>query len=485
MISSGISFLITIILMPYYNIMGFQSAIHRIAVPLLNPIGGPYYNISDKIMLVWLVNLSLVFMILLGSLFFIRHLSLIRQIRKIRAAINEFCQSEVGYFVSLRQKGEIDQLVTNLITMSKKLMEIRLSYINKLKREILFQSQLLQMILSLQKNCFPEKDFHYIISSFLSMFFHEDSCTLLLQRDQEKLEIAAAWGDGQKEVRISPYECLALWEGKVHCGSICDGRFRCKFEDDISKRCICTPVSDMGLLKVVPDGGEHQLLIKKKRASLVAEHLGVILRGFKMSEDLRDRSLRDPLTGLFNRRFMEEALKLEITKAARQNNIIGVIMIDLDHFKRFNDTYGHLAGDALLKEIGLLLMNHCRSSDIVCRYGGEEFLLVISETNEDNLVKKLEQLKVKVEELRIWHIYYWLNSPTFSAGIAIYPHHGDTQEALLKSADYALYKAKEMGRNRICVAGGDQYQEIVSNACLSKQHDEIKNKVQMPDISNS
>jgi diguanylate cyclase (GGDEF)-like protein len=478
----GAAILLPIIVTLYFYASGFRVFINSLTHSLLNLISRPYYNKSDKTLLVGLYNFSLVFMILAGSLFCLRHLFLIRKIRKIEAAVNKFCQSEFGCPVSPGKKSELDRLVTLVSTMSKKLTEKyqkQLAILNKLKTENRFQSQVLQMVLSLQNNCFPQKDLRHIISNFLSMFFPEDSCTLFLQKDQEKLRLAAVWGVEWKEVTMSPYECLALWEGQVHWGSNCNGSFRCKFPDEISKKCICTPISDLGLLRVVSDADEPQFLTKKKWTLLVAEHLGVILRGFKMGEDLRNLALRDPLTGLFNRRFMEEALKLEITKAERENNIIGVIMIDLDHFKRFNDTYGHLVGDNLLKEIGLLFMNNCRSSDIVCRYGGEEFTLIMVDSNENNLVKRLEQLKHKIEGLRIWHTHYWLTSPTFSAGIAIYPHHGDNVDVLLKSADSALYKAKKLGRNRICMAGEDKCQEMVSNAYLSKQNDGMKNKTQL------
>jgi diguanylate cyclase (GGDEF)-like protein len=465
---------IPIIILLYNYAINYQLIISKVAINTIKMVGKVYYIILDNLILAWLSNLTLIFIILMLGLFYLNHLFLIRQLRKIREAVNKFYQGEFGYTISLRGKGELGRVAIDINRMSQKLKEIsenQLSNLNNLKRENLFHSQVLQMILSLQRNSFPNKELNYFISNFLSIVFPKDSCALLLQTDQEKLEIVAVWGNEQQgEINITPYECQALWEGQIHCGPTCNSRFRCRYEDDTSQKCICIPIKEYGLLRVVSDDDEDQLVTKKKWSSLVAEHLGAILLGFKMDEDLRNRSLRDPLTGLFNRRFMEEALTLELSKAARQNKAVGVIMLDLDHFKRFNDTYGHLVGDALLKEMGLLLMKHCRSSDIVCRYGGEEFTIIMPEADEKNIVKRIEQLQIKVRELRIWHIYYWLASPTISAGIAIYPYHGDNPEALLKSADHALYRAKKMGRNLICVAGKDQGQEMDPNDLLPKQY---------------
>lgn len=444
-----------------------------------------YYGISEKVVLVALPNIFLIFLIVTGSLFSLRYLIFIRPLRKINVAVNKIYQGELGCSVSLNSKGKFGQLANDVNRMSKKLKEVsekHSSHLHNLKKENLFHRQVLQMILSLQTNCFSKKELPSIISHFVSMFFPEDSGALLVQSDQEKLETVAVWGADQTEMNISPHECLALWEGQVHCGPVCNSRFQCKIDRENPKIRLCIPIGRFGLLKILSDSDEHQLVTKKKWASIVAEHLGVILLGVKTDEDLRNLSLRDPLTGLFNRRFMEEALTLEIARVARQKKTLGVIMLDLDHFKRFNDTYGHLVGDALLKEMGLLLRKNCRSSDFACRYGGEEFTIIMAEADEKNIVKRVEELRVKVKNLRIWHIYQWLTGPTLSAGIAIYPYHGDTSEGLLQSADHALYRAKETGRNRICVAGEDQSQEMVFAAWPSKRDGGERTKVQLSGI---
>jgi diguanylate cyclase (GGDEF)-like protein len=418
--------------------------------------------ISDKLNLVLLYNIIPILLILAGILFFLSHLVLIRRLRKFKAAINRISQGEYGYPVSSTRKGVWGRLANDFDKMSRKMKEEsdeQLSRLNNLTYENLFHSQMLQMILLLQTT-FRQKELPAIISQFLPRFFPGDPGALLLQSEQDNLETVAIWGADQTPVGMSYYECLALWEGQVHCGPRCNSRFQCKFDIVKHKICICVPIGRFGLLRILSDADERQLVTKKKRASIVAEHLRVIWVSFKIRENLRNRSLRDPLTGLFNRRFMDEALTLEIARAARQRETLGVIMLDLDHFKRFNDKYGHSVGDDLLKEMGLWLRKYCRSGDIACRYGGEEFAIIMAEANEKNIAKRVEELRFKLGNFRIRHNYKWLTGPTFSAGIAIYPHHGNTPETLLKSADRALYRAKEMGRNRICVAGEDRNPEL-------------------------
>ena len=167
---------------------------------------------------------------------------------------------------------------------------------------------------------------------------------------------------------------------------------------------------------------------------------------------LRELSIRDPLTGLFNRRYLEEVLVVEIIRAARKGHPIGIIMADIDHFKRFNDIHGHAAGDAVLAQVGNFLRTHIRSSDVTCRYGGEEFILVLPEAS-----RKITQMRAECmcEDARHLHMQYegqTLEAVTLSLGVAIFPEHGSTNAAILGAADTALYHAKHEGRDRVVVA---------------------------------
>ena len=168
---------------------------------------------------------------------------------------------------------------------------------------------------------------------------------------------------------------------------------------------------------------------------------------------LRELSVRDPLTGLFNRRYLEEVLALEMIRAVRKQFQIGIIMADVDHFKRFNDTHGHAAGDAVLVQVGNILRTHVRSSDVTCRYGGEEFILILPEASREITQMHAEQMREDVRHLHVEFEGQTLEAVTLSLGIAIFPEHGLSYDEILGAADAALYRAKSGGRDRVVVAG--------------------------------
>ena len=184
---------------------------------------------------------------------------------------------------------------------------------------------------------------------------------------------------------------------------------------------------------------------------MVAEHIALALSNLKLKETLRQQSIRDALTGLYNRRYMEETLERELNRAAREDKPVGVMMFDIDHFKRFNDLEGHDAGDALLRELGAYLNRTIRGSDIVCRYGGEEFLVVLPGASKENSRLRAEEIRNGVKELLVYHLGKALAKCTISIGVAVYPEHERSAERLLKAADNALYRAKNEGRDRVVV----------------------------------
>ena len=167
---------------------------------------------------------------------------------------------------------------------------------------------------------------------------------------------------------------------------------------------------------------------------------------------LRELSIRDPLTGLFNRRYLEEVLALEMIRAARKPYPIGIIMADIDHFKRFNDIHGHAAGDSVLVQVANLLCTHVRASDVTCRYGGEEFIIILPEASRKITQMRAEQMREDAKCLRVRHEEQTLEAVTLSLGVAVFPDHGSTNDAILKAADNAMYRAKRDGRDRVVVA---------------------------------
>lgn len=167
---------------------------------------------------------------------------------------------------------------------------------------------------------------------------------------------------------------------------------------------------------------------------------------------LRDRALRDALTGVFNRRYLEETLEREVHRAVRHTMPLSVIMLDLDHFKRFNDTYGHAAGDTLLQAVSACLQSRVRGEDTVCRYGGEEFTLILPGASANEAARRAEEIRHAVQALCVQHKEQMLPAITISMGVATYPQHGTHPAAILHAADTALYGAKQAGRNCVKVA---------------------------------
>ena len=185
---------------------------------------------------------------------------------------------------------------------------------------------------------------------------------------------------------------------------------------------------------------------------LFASLTAIVINNAQLREALREQSIRDPLTGLFNRRYMEETLKREISRVTRRLHPLGIIMLDIDHFKRFNDALGHAAGDALLRELGRFLQSHIRHEDVACRYGGEEFILIMPDASLEVVQQRAEHLLQATGEIQVQDVNQSRAGITLSLGVAVYPQHGRTIEAVLRAADAALYRAKQAGRNRVMVA---------------------------------
>jgi diguanylate cyclase (GGDEF)-like protein len=194
---------------------------------------------------------------------------------------------------------------------------------------------------------------------------------------------------------------------------------------------------------------EHATL--KRRSIAVAERVALALANLKLRELLRNQSIRDPLTGLYNRRYLEESLNRELQRAKRAGRNLSLVMLDLDHFKHFNDTFGHQVGDILLKEVAGVIKSRVRAGDLACRYGGEEFSLIVADADTEGTHKCVESIREAVKHLSIYNRGQTLGTITVSAGIATYPAHSANSEDLIRAADEALYRAKKAGRDCISV----------------------------------
>jgi len=190
------------------------------------------------------------------------------------------------------------------------------------------------------------------------------------------------------------------------------------------------------------------------------EALEILSRQIITQLELDAQAIHDPLTGLFNRRYADEVLASEFKRMKRKEKPLGLILLDIDHFKAVNDTYGHQVGDTVLKLFSGLLTDNVRYEDVACRIGGEEFLIILPETSLDVAQERAEKIRKQFNEMELEHDYKTLDPLSVSAGIAIYPNHGTTVDELLQIADRALYQAKDEGRNKVMVANSGNSKTI-------------------------
>jgi diguanylate cyclase (GGDEF)-like protein/PAS domain S-box-containing protein len=277
------------------------------------------------------------------------------------------------------------------------------------------------------------------------------------------VEAVSTWGEPlttQKTFR--PDDCWALRRGKVHRVRDPGSSLRCAHvQGSPADGYLCAPLAaqgeTLGVLylecrapSAVPSPGPSadQMEALGRQATGVGERISLALANLRLREVLRGQSLRDPLTGLFNRRYMEESLERELRRAVRNNQCLALLMLDIDHFKRFNDTFGHQGGDTLLRALGDFLIQRTRGQDAACRYGGEEFAVILSGASLEAAQRRAELLRKDLKHLTVQHAGQVLGSVTFSIGIATFPGHATTEE-LLQAADQALYRAKTEGRDRV------------------------------------
>lgn len=280
-----------------------------------------------------------------------------------------------------------------------------------------------------------------------------------LRNSQDFLELALAWGDRSASMPATfPVEsCWALRRGQPYAAmtpiaGTCPHAVSPGHEAVAGRLCLPLTAqgSQFGLLCLEDPGQE--ILARENIIHSVAEQLSMALATLSLQDRLREQSIRDPLTGLFNRRYLEESAVRELARSARRSLPLSMLMLDIDHFKAFNDLHGHAGGDALLAQFGQLLASMTRKEDIACRYGGEEFTLILPEADLMAASERAEALRAAVAGLQASHLGQLLPQVTASIGVACYPQHGESAHALMQAADTALYRAKKLGRDRVEVA---------------------------------
>ncbi|HTO21522.1 MAG TPA: diguanylate cyclase [Spirochaetia bacterium] len=315
------------------------------------------------------------------------------------------------------------------------------------------QIQLLTDIGDALQSCLTVEEAYATVSRQVPRLLPGSSGTLFIHDAMKSLFLSAAeWGAHRSAIpAFKAEDCWALRRGKPHAVTAAGTNLPCPHAAGASEaRSLCLPLSasgrTIGLLQVT--GGAESA---HAYAESVAEHVGLALSNIMLRSDLRQLSIHDPLTGLFNRRYMEESLETEIRRAERKKQPIGVIMLDIDHFKAFNDGFGHAAGDQMLRAIASLVQSRLRAGDIACRFGGEEMVLILPEATVEAARHRAEDLRARAKRLQVHHEDTPLGQVTISLGVAVYPTHAANRDELLGAADVALYKAKEEGRDRVAV----------------------------------
>jgi diguanylate cyclase (GGDEF)-like protein len=318
---------------------------------------------------------------------------------------------------------------------------------------------LLNRMGELLQACVTEDEAYAVVGRFVSQFFPDDSgAVFVMSASRNVVEARAVWGATPSPdwTIFKPEECWALRRGRMHVvESTVDGLLCTHLPQPAPASYVCVPLIAQGeSLGILCLGARaHTWPEPQQRlAATVADQLGLAVANLKLRETLRNQSIRDPLTGLFNRRYLEETLEREVRRAERSQGALGVIMIDLDRFKAFNDTNGHDAGDMLLRELGRLLEGAVRGGDVACRYGGEEFLLILPGADLDATRHRADHIRESVKHLFVSHRGQSVGAVTMSAGVAAFPDHGTTGDAIVQAADAALYRAKGDGRDRVVVS---------------------------------
>jgi diguanylate cyclase (GGDEF)-like protein len=268
-------------------------------------------------------------------------------------------------------------------------------------------------------------------------------------------EATHLWGVHAAETRAQATwnDCRALGTNRLHQASSADPTQLCAHvvanghAAPFSTACIPLLVQNdsLGWITLTAPGTEG--VPKLPIAVAASEQLAQALANLKLRENLRDLSVRDPLTGLFNRRYLAESLGREMARSKRRGLPLTVMMMDLDHFKAFNDNYGHSAGDAVLVAFSRLLHNNFRSEDIACRLGGEEFVMIMPEMDRAVAQRRADAMLDATTAIQLVHEGRELPPITVSIGLAIFPEDGETPDEMMRLADEAVYKAKAQGRN--------------------------------------
>lgn len=322
------------------------------------------------------------------------------------------------------------------------------------------ESVLLNKMGDLLQTCLTFEEAYAVVADSAQKLFPSTAGGLfVISASRNLVDAVATWGDFPSGERVfTPDECWALRRGRVHVfGNPRSGLICQHVERPLPDSYLCVPMMAqgeiLGSLHVrLEDETAGSAAAREQLAVTVAEHIALAMANLRLQKTLRDQAIHDLLTGLFNRRYLGEMLERELARARRRGSQVGIMMIDIDNFKQFNDLFGHEAGDALLSAIGNFLRSHVRGEDIACRYGGEEVSVILPDSSLEDTRRRAEELREGIKTLRVEHRRQYLGPVTVSVGVAVFPSHGDSGESVMRASDLALYQAKAEGRDRVVTA---------------------------------
>jgi diguanylate cyclase (GGDEF)-like protein/PAS domain S-box-containing protein len=334
----------------------------------------------------------------------------------------------------------------------------RVQELERRTHEITLLTELVNML----QICSKPSEAYSVISQLGRQLFPElDGELFLMDEARHTLELRSGWGESAMNYILAfhPEDCWGLRRGRPYVVLDTNASLLCKHVGILSEEIdyCCIPVisqgKDIGVLHLRTRPGIEMLTnAHQQLAQAMTEQVGLALANMQLRENMREQALRDPLSGLYNRYFMQASLENELSHARRDSHPVSLIMIDIDHFRELNANFGHPRVDEMLSELGRLLKNSIRAGDIACRYGGDEFLLILPNTQLEVARLRGEQLRSQIKTISIRNPAGKYLNITASLGIATWPDHGDTATDLLMAADGAMFRAKEEGRDRIVVA---------------------------------
>jgi diguanylate cyclase (GGDEF)-like protein len=421
-------------------------------------------------LMLWAVNGVSILIGLSTLIFVVRDVS--TPIHRITQSMESISRGDLDADIPYANRGnELGMMARALVVFKRSLVENeRLSAATRTLSEL---SEWLQSAKS-------EPELYGMISSVLGRLMPECKGTLFIYANsRDVLEVATEWNGQSHTSSIHPDDCWSLRRGHPYVHGTSEIEFHCDHvHDGINDNYCCIPIlahgETVGLLHLeytadaseTSDEAKARFGDRTRLGSACAEHLSIAIANMKLREGLRDQSVRDVLTGLNNRRYLLETARRELLHAERNKQPLSVVTIDVDHFKTFNDNHGHDAGDTVLRHVGEIMRALFTDDAVPCRFGGEEFVVLLPNTGVADAAARAEELRARVEAMTIRYADGQLPRVTISAGIAGFPQAGANLTGLLRVADEALYLAKQNGRNRVETAG-----DAVGDSCCDEAAD--------------